>query len=87
MYYVNDGVYGSFNCLVFDHATVEPCVLEKKSAKIYSSSIWGPSCDSMDCITKCTPLPEVSLYFAFVFHNYFKSRFNTQEGWLNEDLT
>ena len=22
MYYVNDGVYGSFNCLLFDHATV-----------------------------------------------------------------
>ena len=28
MYYVNDGVYGSFNCLLYDHADVEasiPC--------------------------------------------------------------
>ena len=23
MYYINDGVYGSFNCLLYDHATVE----------------------------------------------------------------
>ena len=23
MYYVNDGVYGSFNCLLYDHAEVE----------------------------------------------------------------
>jgi len=30
MYYVNDGVYGSFNCLVFDHATVEAQALPTK---------------------------------------------------------
>ena len=28
MYYVNDGVYGSFNCLLYDHAEVEPSLLE-----------------------------------------------------------
>jgi len=28
MYYVNDGVYGSFNCLLFDHAEIEPNLLE-----------------------------------------------------------
>lgn len=27
MYYVNDGVYGSFNCLIFDHAEVQPVPL------------------------------------------------------------
>jgi len=26
MYYVNDGVYGSFNCLLYDHAEVEALV-------------------------------------------------------------
>lgn len=26
MYYVNDGVYGSFNCILFDHAHVTPIV-------------------------------------------------------------
>lgn len=24
MYYVNDGVYGSFNCILFDHAECLP---------------------------------------------------------------
>ncbi|KCV69000.1 hypothetical protein H696_04420 [Fonticula alba] len=29
MYYVNDGVYGSFNCIQFDHARVIPAVLRR----------------------------------------------------------
>jgi len=28
MYYVNDGVYGSFNCLLFDHAEVSVSTLK-----------------------------------------------------------
>lgn len=28
MYYINDGVYGSFNCLIYDHAVVEPVLLK-----------------------------------------------------------
>lgn len=28
MYYVNDGVYGSFNCLLFDHAVLEAPFVE-----------------------------------------------------------
>lgn len=27
MYYINDGVYGAFNCIIFDHQVVEPKVL------------------------------------------------------------
>lgn len=27
MYYINDGVYGSFNCVLFDHAVVKPVPL------------------------------------------------------------
>ena len=32
MYYVNDGVYGSFNCLLYDHAEVYPELLEVSRA-------------------------------------------------------
>lgn len=62
MYYVNDGVYGSFNCLMFDHATVHPEVLGVKDEenKKFSSSIWGPTCDSLDCISRGVMLPKVS---------------------------
>ena len=31
MYYINDGVYGSFNCLLYDHATVEVNTLKSCS--------------------------------------------------------
>lgn len=27
MYYINDGVYGSFNCVLYDHAVVHPELL------------------------------------------------------------
>ena len=29
MYYVNDGVYGSFNCILYDHAHVK-ALLQKR---------------------------------------------------------
>lgn len=29
MYYINDGIYGSFNCVVYDHAVVTPRTLKK----------------------------------------------------------
>ena len=28
MYYVSDGVYGSFNCILYDHVTPTPALLE-----------------------------------------------------------
>lgn len=67
MYYVNDGVYGSFNCLIFDHATLNPQVLPRVSgagripAAAFQCSLWGPTCDSMDCLTKETTLPELEI--------------------------
>ena len=38
MYYVNDGVYGSFNCILYDHAHVKP-LLQKVPSKcvVYTS--------------------------------------------------
>jgi len=60
MYYVNDGVYGSFNCLMYDHATVEPNLFEDHSGSTtFESSIWGPTCDGLDCIIKAVELPEL----------------------------
>ena len=31
MYYINDGVYGSFNCLLYDHAEVEPVLVDVRT--------------------------------------------------------
>ena len=62
IYYLNDGVYGSFNCIYFDHKT--PIVLpfnERNEKKLFKSKIFGPTCDSMDLITENIMLPELAI--------------------------
>lgn len=60
MYYVNDGVYGSFNCLLYDHAEVEVSLMQDYSGEPrFTSSVWGPTCDGLDCIKQETLLPEL----------------------------
>ncbi|KAF8385023.1 odc-1 [Pristionchus pacificus] len=50
MYYINDGVYGSFNCILFDHAHPTGRPLFDIEGEKYPSTIWGPTCDSLDQI-------------------------------------
>lgn len=70
MYYVNDGVYGSFNCLLFDHATVYPSLVKDQDDEVlYSSSVWGPTCDGLDCINKECQLPELQIGEWICFKN------------------
>ncbi|XP_058789933.1 ornithine decarboxylase 2-like [Phymastichus coffea] len=64
MYYVNDGVNGSFwDELVMMKARL-PKVLNKPHAeneKKHLSTLWGPTCDSYDCIAKDVMLPELEI--------------------------
>ncbi|KXS20881.1 ornithine decarboxylase [Gonapodya prolifera JEL478] len=77
MYYINDGMYGSFNNIMFDHAVASPQVLRKdgeylyensSSESVFECSLWGPTCDSIDCIAKTARLPIMDvgdwLYFS-----------------------
>jgi ornithine decarboxylase len=59
-YYINDGVYGSFNCIMFDHAHPEPAFLVSNvnDRPLQQACIFGPTCDSMDCVVKKIMLPE-----------------------------
>lgn len=61
MYYVNDGVYGAFNCIVFDHQLPRGMPLYDMSSELplYESSVWGPTCDSLDKIEPGSQLPEL----------------------------
>lgn len=68
MIYINDGVYGNMNCILFDHQEPVPRTLyhnkqfhyfdNESTSKTqtkqhpYKVSIWGPTCDGLDCITK-----------------------------------
>jgi len=70
LYYVNDGVYQSFNCILFDHYTPTPLVLiPGEETAQYKSTIFGPTCDSMDCIGKDISLPELHIGEWLYFKN------------------
>jgi ornithine decarboxylase len=61
-YYMNDGLYQSFNCIVFDYAHPELHLLKPKPfAPIRSSTIFGPTCDSLDCVLRRQQFPELEL--------------------------
>jgi ornithine decarboxylase len=75
-YYLADGVYGSFNNIFFDHAVPRPNVLPKRtedghlvdlSQSPHESTLFGPTCDSVDVIAKNIHLPSLEsgdwLYF------------------------
>lgn len=90
-YYVNDGLYGAFNNIMFDHAHVKPVPLPPTSEcppfsdqPHYPSTIFGPTCDGIDCIIKDYPLPQLNvgdwIYFPNMgacefpfFHSHFLS--------------
>ena len=62
IYYLNDGVYCSFNCIYFDHK--KPIILpfnERNEKILYKSKIFGPTCDSIDLITNEIMLPELAI--------------------------
>ncbi|GJN91961.1 hypothetical protein Rhopal_004989-T1 [Rhodotorula paludigena] len=72
MYYINDGVYSSFNSTMFDHQIVFPHVLTLDNEfqpspplanehEFEACSIWGPTCDSIDCVQSNASLPTQAL--------------------------
>lgn len=61
VYYLNDGVYGSFNCIFFDHAIPEVFPFNERNGPRYKSKIFGPTCDSIDKITDDIQLPELAI--------------------------
>jgi ornithine decarboxylase len=61
VYYLNDGMYGSFNCIHFDHARPKICPFNERNGKLYKSKIFGPTCDSMDKIADDVLLPELTI--------------------------
>ncbi|WRT64089.1 uncharacterized protein IL334_001018 [Kwoniella shivajii] len=85
MYYINEGVYGSFNCIMFDHQIVHPHPLTIGGAltttappfpplpnvavevdlpvqmgykETEKASVWGPTCDSIDCVRQLVDMPK-----------------------------
>ncbi|OWR48871.1 ornithine decarboxylase, partial [Danaus plexippus plexippus] len=61
MYFINDGVYGSFNCVLYDHQVVTPELLQESTGAPQTCSIWGPSCDGLDCVIESCLLPPLAV--------------------------
>merc|ERR1712113_231640 len=62
-YWVTDGLYGSMNCMLYDHATLspEPVIMNNKNGKSmsphFTSTLFGPTCDGLDMIVDKMSLP------------------------------
>jgi diaminopimelate decarboxylase len=61
MYYLNDGVYGSFGCIYFDHAKPTILPFNERDGVLLKSRLMGPTCDSIDLIAEEIMLPELAI--------------------------
>ncbi|EAQ90659.1 hypothetical protein CHGG_02594 [Chaetomium globosum CBS 148.51] len=71
MVYVNDGLYGNFSSIMFDHQHPIAKVLRSGGRTMYNTpaadatddgieySIWGPTCDGIDRITESIRFPRL----------------------------
>lgn len=60
VYYLNDGIYGSFNCIMFDHERPTILPFNERNEKQFRSRLFGPTCDSIDMISDEVMLPELA---------------------------
>jgi ornithine decarboxylase len=58
-YYLNDGLYGDFSGIVFDHCKYEFKTLNR--GQRFLSTLAGPTCDSFDTISLSEDLPELDV--------------------------
>ena len=61
VYYLNDGVYNSFNCIMFDYCKPVILPFNERDGKLIKSRLFGPTCDSIDLIADNILLPELAI--------------------------
>jgi len=75
--YLNDGLYGSFNCILYDHASVpHPVVLrdglelphdDVRLGPAGPCTIFGPTCDGFDVISESMHMPRLKVQDRLLF--------------------
>lgn len=88
VYYVSDGVYGLFSHCLVDRADRQPVVLNQSKSMnqpSYTSSVWGPTCDSLDCILPECRLPRLDVgdWLAFGDMGWFLRSADDKNGNIN----
>ncbi|KAK7409887.1 hypothetical protein VNO78_00270 [Psophocarpus tetragonolobus] len=77
-YWIDDGIYGTLNNIMFDYATVTctplACTSKQENPtcrdlKTYPSTVFGPTCDSIDTVLRDYQLPELEVDDWLVFPN------------------
>ena len=69
IYYLDDGVYGSIGCKIFDHA--KPVInTMKKNVNFFETTLYGPTCDSFDLIEENILLPELNVGDTLYIENF-----------------
>lgn len=68
IYYINDGLYGTFSCKIFDHA--KPVLKTDRDGPLYPSVVYGPTCDSLDKVEEEVWLPELEIGDVLYVDNY-----------------
>eukprot|EP00959_Pyramimonas_sp_CCMP1952_P039206 820739-Pyramimonas_sp.AAC.2 len=92
-YWVMDGLYGSFNCILYDHASVTARPLNNNrdaDVETHRSTLYGPTCDGLDTIARNVMLPELSLGDWLAFDNmgaYTRAAGSNFNGYNTADIT
>jgi ornithine decarboxylase len=58
-YYISDSLYGSFNCIVYDHA--KPEIKTFNTGPTRKSRVFGSTCDGLDEIISSVDLPDLQV--------------------------
>lgn len=72
-YWISDGLYGSFNCIMYENQRPAAVAIRKDmgsesdDAICKPSIVWGPTCDSTDCVAQDLMLPELATGDHLVF--------------------
>ncbi|KAL6846673.1 hypothetical protein ACP4OV_024121 [Aristida adscensionis] len=68
-YWIDDGLYGSLNCIMMDHyvPVPRPLATPRAGERTYTSTVFGPTCDSIDTVVTGYQLPEMSVGDWLVF--------------------
>ncbi|XP_055944177.1 ornithine decarboxylase-like [Argiope bruennichi] len=70
MYTINEGVYAAFNNLIYHNTKWIPTPLvDSADSKLKVTTIWGPTCDSVDQVIKNALLPDMNVGDWIAFEN------------------
>lgn len=85
-YYIDDGIYGGFNCMIFDHQKPKLEILKPRLVgNCHTSVVFGPTCDSMDTLGEYM-LPELYIgdrLFVDTFGSYTTASGSQFNGFKN----